>query len=337
MSQITVGIIPGRFQVADFHEGHKFLIDSVLRRRERVIIFLGVNRTNLAKENPLNFEARKAMIQGAYPNIEVYPIRDSKSDIIWSKNLDGFIAELCKDSSVLLYGGEDSFKNNYFGKHSVVVVDHVVRERGKELRAAIAKEIIDSVDWRKGYIFGVTNRYDIVSPTVDIVVYDDKNNFLLGRKHEEEKWRFIGGFIDPSDASAEAAAKRELSEEAGISLEVDYLEYVGSCKIKDWRMSSGSDGIMTTFFKAKKIFGRAEGGDDLAEVKWVTEDDLVEEIFEPEHIALLTLLKQNLRRTKMQTSISFETLSSPKASLLQGHVPLIKPQTEPNSNSQIIA
>ena len=37
------GIIVGRFQVDDLHEGHKNFIDAVIKAHPRVIIFLGIS------------------------------------------------------------------------------------------------------------------------------------------------------------------------------------------------------------------------------------------------------------------------------------------------------
>jgi bifunctional NMN adenylyltransferase/nudix hydrolase len=89
----------------------------------------------------------------------------------------------------------------------------------------------------------------------------------LARKPDEKKWRFIGGFSDPRTSSLEEDAKREVQEEAGI--EVEIISYLGSTLIDDWRYRGEQDKIKTALFLAKYIFGKPEGADDIAEVKWV--------------------------------------------------------------------
>jgi bifunctional NMN adenylyltransferase/nudix hydrolase len=110
-------------------------------------------------------------------------------------------------------------------------------------------------------------RYPTAFQCVDIAVINDKKEVLIARKPDEKKWRFIGGFSDPRSVSLEADAKREVAEEA--SIEVDFVTYLGSTLIDDWRYRGEQDKIKTALFVAKYIYGKPEGADDIAEVKWV--------------------------------------------------------------------
>jgi len=59
-----VGVIIGRFQVAELHDGHHMIISSVLERHKKVLIFLGSTPDVLVtKQNPLDFLTRQQMIQ----------------------------------------------------------------------------------------------------------------------------------------------------------------------------------------------------------------------------------------------------------------------------------
>ena len=42
----NVGVIVGRFQVAELTVGHHDLIQSVIDRHEKVYVFLGIKKTN---------------------------------------------------------------------------------------------------------------------------------------------------------------------------------------------------------------------------------------------------------------------------------------------------
>jgi bifunctional NMN adenylyltransferase/nudix hydrolase len=123
---------------------------------------------------------------------------------------------------------------------------------------------------------------------VDIAVVNDKMEVLLARKPDEKKWRFIGGFSDPRTPSLEEDAKREVQEEAGIEVEV--ISYLGSTMIDDWRYRGEQDKIKTALFLAKYIFGKPEGADDVAEVKWVPiGTGLTKDNVEPLHHVLVDI------------------------------------------------
>ena len=90
--QFDVGVVVGRFQVHELHDGHKELIDHVCSQHNKVIIFLGLSHVNMSINNPLDFESRRQMIAADYPDINVLYIKDMPSDEAWSNKLDGMIA-----------------------------------------------------------------------------------------------------------------------------------------------------------------------------------------------------------------------------------------------------
>ena len=77
--------------------------------------------------------------------------------------------------------------------------------------------------YRAGIVAAQANRFATAYQCVDLAIVDDVGRILMGRKPNETKWRFIGGFSDPNSPSLEADARREAAEETGV--EVDGIKY----------------------------------------------------------------------------------------------------------------
>lgn len=251
------------------------------------------------------------MIQKEYPHITILPIRDQRDHRTWSYLLDQKIVEPYGNRKTLLYGGRDSFIPYYQGRYQTVeLVGNNVDYSGTAIREEVARQLIDSVDFRKGVIYANYGRYPNVWPCVDVVVYDDgEESILLGRKADENQLRFIGGHVDPTDESYERAALRELHEEAGdieVGTDKDAV-YVCSGRIKDWRHAREDSEIFSTLFLFTKLWGSPKASDDIAEVKWVKVKDVLEyenysKLIVPEHIeffgALLKYLEKQINVNK---------------------------------------
>lgn len=292
-----LGVVIGRFQIDLLHDAHRALIQYVKERNDKVIVYVGVSPLRISQNNPLSFFARVDSIQHYFPGMETYPIQDYKSDKIWSDVLDAHLVKNFSDYDICLYGSRDSFIDSYHGGFRCERVkedpSHVAAQL---LRKGIGMHIIDSPDFRKGIIHASLNRFPVSYQTVDIACLN-KREILLGRKPSELKWRLPGGFVDPVDASLEDAAYRELHEECG-SFEHSKLWYLGSQRVDDWRYRKEVDKIMTGLFLTDYIFGKPVAGDDLAEVKWFSLDDIKSEDIEPEHISLIEKVINALPNTK---------------------------------------
>lgn len=300
-----LGVVVGRFQTDVITDGQLKLIECAQKNSERVLIVIGQSRSRLSFTNPLPFEARKIMLVNSalldLSKTSIVKLMDEKYDEMWSNNLDNLIIEELKGeniSNATIYGGRDSFKKSYHGKAEVVEVsfgiDHI---SATDVRKQIHSEIGDSKSWRSGVIFASAHRYPVSYQTVDIAVVNfGKMEALLGKRSNEQKYRFVGGHVDPTDDSLEEASKRECTEECG-NIETDNYKYVGSYRIDDWRHRKEKDKILTAFFCCNYIFGKPKAKDDIDELKWfdltkVTIDDV-----EPEHHILLGSLKKYLTKT----------------------------------------
>ncbi|SRR5258706_6898141 len=305
----TVGVIIGRFQVHELHEAHINLIDNVLSKHKKVIMFLGVSPVIGSRRNPLDFVTRKAMITEKYGDkiSAILPIHDNRSDINWSKEIDKRIKEVFPTDSIVLYGSRDSFIPHYKGVHEIQELESKVFRSGTEVRNNVAQEIIGSKEFRAGAIYTVYNSYPMVYSTVDVAIIreivgpsmgndevctDDlviHHELLLGKKPNEDKWRFIGGFVDIKDVDDFAACRREVMEETGATVEP--YEFVTSMQVDDWRYKNEKDRkIMTRLYKAKYVSGPIAPADDISELKWFDPEDVKGSDLVPEHWELFLKL-----------------------------------------------
>lgn len=297
-----IGVVVARLQAHKLHDGQISVIDEVCKNHKKVIIFLGVTPIGTSKNNPLDFATRKAMVQELYPNVVILPQPDNRSDEAWSNNLDAQIKIPFGQRSAVLYGSRDSFIPHYHGKYPVIELVQELPHSGTQLRKEAASQIINSEDFRAGIIHGVYSQWPVTYPTVDVVVFDDEERFLLAKKPNENKYRFIGGFVDRTDKSYEHAANRELSEETGGGLETNEYRYIASGMIDDWRYKRESSGIMSTLFITKRIWGAARPTDDIESLDWVKIDKLklaladgsLKNLVMEEHIPFMTTLLEKI-------------------------------------------
>lgn len=273
-----VGVIIGRFQVTSLHEGHKELILSVLERHEKLVILIGLSPLRATKNNPLDFDTRRRMIETEFQNGENIVIRyinDEHSDETWSRKLDTIISsEVPPGEKAILYGSRDSFISHYSGRYKTkeLLQEQVIS--GSELRKKQSLKSRHTEDFRAGVIWATNNQYDTSYCAVDIAIWkesDEGTMLLLGKKDNEQQYRLIGGFTDPTTQSdhgmfLEMNAKREALEETG--LEVGELKYLSSSLVNDWRYRGENSKIFSVLFSAKYTHGRAMPQDDIAELKW---------------------------------------------------------------------
>ena len=297
------GVIVARFQVAELTTAHVELIETVRENHNLTIIVLGLSATKATKNNPLDFESRRQMIQSyiSSPTIKVVYLPDHPSDKEWSTRLDSLIESAAPPQApVTLYGARDSFIKYYAGRYKVTELESKQIISGTAQRHSLAYNVKSSKDFRDGVIWATQNAYDKIYTTVDCapVVYKDGKieKILFARKNTDgQRYRFIGGFSQPGyDDSGrgdffEGNARREVEEEAHIQM--GPLQYLGSFAIDDWRYRGEKDKISTIFFLGEYLSGTPTPDDDIDELRWVTVEELIEnKMFVPTHYKLVQRL-----------------------------------------------
>lgn len=318
--QDGVGVIIGRFQVSTLTEGHRSLFDSVISRHKKTICIIGLSPIKCTKMNPLDFNSRCEMLKRLYPNIVILYLKDVPLNEDWSSKLDELVHDNTPPGSkTVLYGSRDGFIRSYTTKkYTTVVLEQNSYTSGTASRKESAYNSKNSKDWRDGVIWATQNQYDTAFSTVDVAICDDDNEvprILLARKPNENKFRFVGGFVDPTikllnetDDLILENAKRELHEETGGNLEVGDAESIGVAFIDDWRYAAEKSKIYTHLVTTKYLFGRPVPSDDLygGELKWFNlkdckADNFMEDNMVPQHHKLMKMLlafKNNIQVKK---------------------------------------
>lgn len=294
----ATGVIIARFQTPYLHDGHKYLLEEIRSKHNRVVVVLGVSPVKGSRRNPFDFYTRERLLKQFAPELMVLPLSDHPSDETWSKQLDALLQNTFPQESFILYGSRDCFIPYYSGHLPVVALPEFGAYSATAIRNENSDRVLDTTDFRMGVNYAYQNTYSKIYPTVDIAVLKDNDTqVLLGKKHHAPQWRFPGGFADPTDENYEAAARRELQEECG-DMEVSAMQYVGSAKIDDWRFRSEEDKILTLLFKTQWVFGQAQANDDLKELGWFPVKELQSMMqlgtIAKEHHVLVNLLLKNV-------------------------------------------
>jgi bifunctional NMN adenylyltransferase/nudix hydrolase len=287
----SVGVVIGRFQIHELHDGHLELLNYVADHHEKFLILVGYNTVRFNTANPFPPEMRVAMLKDFFPEAEVLPLLDSPvSPQHWSATVDALVEGVAQGNDAVLYGSRDSFIPDYFGRYKTVELSAFATHSATEIRDQIGRELINDPMFRRGWLAAIHRQYTVTDPTVDVAIYKpDFSEVLLGRRGAGSPLRFFGGFVDPDDDSYEVAAMRERTEEA-LGIKVGQPIYLGSKRINDPRYRNTPYGIMTTFFGMEYFSGTAEAGDDMGLAEWAPLiPELLQEV-SPTHHGLYQLL-----------------------------------------------
>lgn len=157
-----IGVVIGRFQVANLSEGHVYLIEQARAQHRTVVVLIGSSQEWGTIKNPLPYAARERMIRAAYPDVVCCPLPDFPgNNKRWSHHLDMTIKHLgWQLGEVVLYAGRESFAPHYSGEFKVVECDSGMEHiSGTMVRSNIGKVIVADEHWRRGVIWATQNPF----------------------------------------------------------------------------------------------------------------------------------------------------------------------------------
>lgn len=116
-----------------------------------------------------------------------------------------------------------------------------------------------------------TSKHKNPVPTVDIIIRYMNGIILIKRKNPPSGWAIPGGFVDYNE-TLETAAVREAKEETGLEVRLIRQFHSYSDPKRDPRQHT----ISTVFIA--EASGKAEAGDDAAEIGVFKKDNLPDNI-----------------------------------------------------------
>lgn len=312
MKKYDYCVTVGRFQVPDLHYAHIKILYDMMVAHKKVLVLVGSSQAPGTDIDPLDYPSRKAMIEKQFPNIIVDKLTDHRSDDIWSDNLDKKIRQHFPKGTVVVSGGRDSFLNHYKGKFPTREFKKINHWPGTAIREKVGKTVKDSSEWREGQIYLTQNQFPRTFMTVDVAIIKKENGImrvLLGKKEGCQELRFVGGFVDPTDNGLIEACKREVQEET--DLEVDDFQFVSSIRVNDSRYAKSKDGIMTSFFVGKYLWGsHFKAKDDIVHLDWYCINKSLVKKMTPGHGVLLEDLIKYTDLLSDEESLGFEKLKA---------------------------
>ena len=114
--------------------------------------------------------------------------------------------------------------------------------------------------------------YRSSSPTTGCVIVEDGKALITKRAKEPEKDRFDvpGGFLHAGEEVLDGL-RREIKEELGVEIDVSFADFV---QVVPHEYGPEGDYTLALGFTARISSGSPEAADDVAEIRWVSLDEL---------------------------------------------------------------
>lgn len=122
---MKIGIIVGRFQTSQLHDGYKYLLSNAQINYDQYAIILGSSQQPNDR-NPLPFTVRKKMIEDYVYKKPLFidEIVDVNNTELWNKKLDLLIQNHIQSiDNIYLIGSRDSFILTYNGCFKTIEIE----------------------------------------------------------------------------------------------------------------------------------------------------------------------------------------------------------------------
>lgn len=290
---MKIGVLIGRFQVPEPHEGHRFLLKRVSEMCDQLLILVGSSNRASSVKNPYSFAYRRNKLSEIVPKAIIlplndYPYNDSQWMVDVAKTIE-YVAESSPEPvlNISLFGhykeGNDYLK--WFPQYQFENIDSSIEVSGTEIRSAyrhlLPKNVqVDMAYFEKEESMFSTYPYPgtLNFNCADAVVECSGHVLLIQRGHAPGAgtWALPGGFKNSNETFLQAAI-RELYEET--NLRVPKKVVLGSIKATQlFDSPTRGSGIPRNTVAVRIVIQpdpsgslpRANGGDDAALAKWVS-------------------------------------------------------------------
>lgn len=300
-----LGVLIGRFQVPEMHEGHRFIVRQMLEQCDQVLVLFGsANRTRSVK-NPFTYRERQQATLKLFPGILTAPLNDYLyNDSQWMADVAATIEDcregLCHEYEtgnveVVLYGhhkdGNDYLK--WFPQYQYVNINSDIDISGTEVRNSVMHMLPESVQADAQYFAKERDTFknypypgSLNICCGDAVVECLGHILLIKRKFTPGagNWALPGGHKNTNETFLQCAL-RELQEETNLRIpEPVLLGSIKSTRLFDSpKRSSGIPKLTLAVHLVVKpnpdgSLPRANGSDDAAETSWVPVADVLNKL-----------------------------------------------------------
>lgn len=165
----SLGVVVGRFQIPELHDGHLHLLDTVAKKHRQMLILIGCSNNAVDLKDPYSFEIRMLMLRRLYPLAHILALYDSTETALedsnreWSQRLDQAVKVVAGRHDAVLYGSRDSFIPKYRGTYRCEEVLEIPNVSATKVRQLLSDEPIDSFDYRVGVLHGVRARLEALT------------------------------------------------------------------------------------------------------------------------------------------------------------------------------
>ena len=298
---MKLGVLIGRFQVPEMHEGHRFIVRQMLEQCDQVLILFGsANRTRSVK-NPFTYGERRISARKLFPTILTAPLNDYLyNDSQWMADVAATIEtargqvsyDFEKHVEVVLYGhhkdGNDYLK--WFPQYEYVNINSDIDISGTEVRNSFMHLLPDNVQADARYFAKERETFknypypDSLNICCGDAVVECLGHILLIKRKFTPgagNWALPGGHKNTNETFLQCAL-RELKEETNIRVpEPVLLGSIKSTRLFDNpKRSSGIPKLTLAVHMVLKpnadgSLPRANGLDDAAETSWVPISDVL--------------------------------------------------------------
>lgn len=300
---MKLGVLIGRFQVPEMHEGHRFIVKRMQEQCDEVLILFGSANRARSVKNPFTYKERTTAAHNLFPGVWTAPLNDYLyNDSQWMADVAATIAlmqaeikHVCRydqELKIVLYGhhkdGNDYLK--WFPQYEYVNINSDIDVSGTEVRNSFMHMLPENVQADAAYFIKERITFkDYPYPDslniccADAVVECLGHILLIKRKFTPGagSWALPGGHKNTNETFLQCAL-RELKEETNLRIPEPVL--IGSIKstrlFDNPRRSSGIPKLTLAAHIVVKpnpdgSLPRANGSDDAAETRWLPVSDVL--------------------------------------------------------------